>query len=177
MKKQQMSHASSEGGEGPPAIAELLSSWTDLDSLTDVIDYRVAVDANPDTQWTLRDVKAFFEVSNSESRNVILCTHLLCAFLPRVVEEANLARQNNTELARYINIDPMWFGRRMLGKRGVVYLCPCINVHIPNLVSRRTSSERTKVIITITQNPYPSMPLPPFTPRHLPFINCGQTPS
>jgi hypothetical protein len=54
-------------------IQQYLSSLTDLDTLTDVIDMGAAIH-HPVERWPLRDVKAHFENASSDpNRRCILC--------------------------------------------------------------------------------------------------------
>ncbi|KAH6696641.1 hypothetical protein DL95DRAFT_416406 [Leptodontidium sp. 2 PMI_412] len=102
-------------------ISQYLSSLTDLDTFTDVIDLNLDASVSPLTQWSLRDVKARFEAAPSEPPQApIICPCLPFEGVPEIASRLNLGRNNNSELIRLMRNVPNFMCRTVLAQRGAV---------------------------------------------------------
>lgn len=102
-------------------ISQYLSSLTDLDTFTDVIDLNLDVSINPLTQWSLRDIKARFEAAPSEPlRAPIICPCLPFEGVPGIASRLNRARNNSAELLRLMRDVPNFICRTVLAQRAAL---------------------------------------------------------
>jgi hypothetical protein len=89
------------------SIVTLLSTWGNNNHQVSVEDLGAPVDSSQVVQWSKPQVKARFEAVDNKDPP-ILCPRLPAAGIPRLAAQANQDRNNQVELLRHIQENPMW---------------------------------------------------------------------